>query len=64
MKTKISLLVFKVTLLKLNSIYLVFYILLLEPFNLKRLILYSNILIIDILYNFRDNIYKVDRIVN
>jgi len=56
--------VFKVILLRLNSVYLVFYTLLLEPFNLKGLILYSNILIIDILYNFRNNIYKVNRIVN
>jgi len=51
-------------LLKLNNIYLVFYTLLLKLFNLKRLILYLNILIIDILYKFRDKVYKVDRIVN
>jgi hypothetical protein len=53
---QIGLTLFKVDLPSLKSVYPVFYALLLEPFDLKGLILHLDILIIDTLRAFRDDV--------
>ena len=51
---------FKVDLLGLNSVYLVFYALLLELYNQRGLILHLDVSIVDTLQEFSNNVYNVD----
>jgi hypothetical protein len=60
---QIGLSAFRVEVPRLNSVYLVFYALLLELFTQKGLILYLLTPITDILRNYGDNVYEVEEIV-
>jgi hypothetical protein len=60
---QIGLSAFRVEVPRLNSVYLVFYALLLEPFTQKGSILHPLTPIIDTLRNYSDNVYKVEEIV-
>jgi hypothetical protein len=46
----------------LLNVYLVFYVLLLELFTTKGLILYLDTLITDTLRSYRDDVYKVEEL--
>jgi hypothetical protein len=54
----------KVNLSKLRNIYLVFYASLLEPYSLTRIILHLDVLIVDTLREYSDDVYKVEAIIN
>ena len=59
---QISSTLFRVDLLGLKSVHLVFYASLLKPFNLKGLIPYLDTPIVDTLRTFSDNVQEVDTI--
>ena len=59
-----SFLIYKINFLSIKRIYLVFYIFLLKPYIIRSILPYNKELIINILYKYSNNIYKVEKVLN